>query len=307
MHSILLANSSCHYNELALTLEAAYDDLDYKSTTFRPIPCGSTKCSAYSGSGCVGCNAKPSPSCTNNTCGADGYTPWSDALYSSGLIHDKIFLYTHSKNLSKVLQYPMSGFPFACADKGPLKGMSPNAKGILTLANVNITFHSVVSKTSKVPHKLALCLRTTDTLINKGLHGALYVGGGPYYMSKESHRDFSKSLVTTPLVVNPKSTTPISGESDKSVKYFINVKAPEVGGTPLKIDSSLLTINKNGVGGTKLSTLDPYTILHRNIYKALVDVFTAKAKAMNIWYMANTTSGPRVPTIDFVLNGQNAS
>jgi len=83
----------------------------------------------------------------------------------------------------------------------------------------------------------------------------------------------------------------------------------------------LLAINKNWVGGTKLSTLDPYTILHRNIYEALVDVFTAKAKAMNISrvarvapfvacydsrYMANTTSGPRVPTIDFVLNGQNA-
>jgi len=116
----------------------ACDDLDYKSTTFAPIPCRSTKCSAYGGSGCVGCNAKPSSSCTNNTCGADPYTPWSDAFYSSGLIHDKIFLYTHSKNSSKVLQYPMSGFPFACVGKGPLKGMLPNAKGILTLANVNI-------------------------------------------------------------------------------------------------------------------------------------------------------------------------
>ena len=56
----------------------------------------------------------------------------------------------------------------------------------------------------------------------------------------------------------------------------------EVGGTPLKIDSSLLSIDKNGVGGTKLSTLDPYTVLHSSIYKALVDVITAKAKAMKI-------------------------
>jgi len=215
----------------------------------------------------------------------------------------------------------MSGFPFACAGEGPLKGMSPNGKGILTLANVNIAFHSVVSKTFKVPHKFALCLPTTDTILYKGFEGALYVGGGPYYMSKGSHRDFSKSLITTPLVVNPKSTAPISSEGDKSVEYFINVKAIEVGGAPLKIDSSLLTINNDGVGGTKFSILDPYTVLHRNIYKALVDVFTAKAKAMNIprvapvapfgacydsRYMANTTSGPRVPNIDFVLDGQNA-
>ncbi|KAJ8451997.1 LOW QUALITY PROTEIN: hypothetical protein Cgig2_016578 [Carnegiea gigantea] len=203
----------------------------------------------------------------------------------------------------------------------PLKGISANTKGVLTLGNVNIALHSVISKNFRLANKFALCLPTTDTILYKGFEGALYFGGGPYYMSKESRHDFSKSLVTTPLVVNPKSTAPISSEGDKSVEYFLNVKAIEVGGTPLKIDSSLLTINKNGVGGTKLSTLDPYTVLHRNIYKALVELFTAKAKAMNIprvapvapfgacydsRYMANTTSGPRVPTTDFVLDGRNA-
>ena len=291
------------------------------SSTFKNVDCDSPKCGTYGGIGCVSCmSGPPIPSCTNNSCGADAYSPWSNGLYSGGLVDDTISLYSlQAQNPAQISKASLRDFPFTCADKGPLKGLSPYTKGILTLARRPVALHAQISSAFKVPHKFALCLPASSASTS-GYNGAMYFGGGPYHLPPTSRVDLSRSLVTTPLVVNPNSTAPIYTEGDPSVEYFINVRSIKVDGTPARFRSSLLSFDKDGVGGAKISTMDPYTVLHTEIYKALIDVFISKATAMKITRVAsvapygacfdaktiaNTNTGPGVPIIDIILDGKS--
>ncbi|KAI3801568.1 hypothetical protein L1987_29676 [Smallanthus sonchifolius] len=134
-----------------------------------------------------------------------------------------------------------------------------------------------------------------------------------------STEDQSLSLVTTPLVINPVSTGPISSEGDASDEYFINVKHIDISGKRVAFNSSLLSFDKNGVGGTKISTVVPYTTLHSVIYKRLVKDFVKAAAVNGIKRVASvapfgacfdsktvamTITGPAVPDIDLVLDGK---
>ncbi|KAD3068179.1 hypothetical protein E3N88_36059 [Mikania micrantha] len=158
-----------------------------------------------------------------------------------------------------------------------------------------------------------------DLGIVEGLPGDNTRGGGPYYMPPSSTEDQSLSFVTTPLVINPVSTAPVYSEGDASDEYFINVKDIEIDGERVAFDSKLLSFDKNGVGGTKISTTVPYTALHSIIYKRLVKDFVKAAKVDNIKRVKSvapfgacfdsktapmTLTGPAVPDIDLVLEGK---
>ncbi|KAM7462689.1 hypothetical protein LguiA_030810 [Lonicera macranthoides] len=130
-----------------------------------------------------------------------------------------------------------------------------------------------------------LCIPSSS---EEGL-GDIYIGGGPYYMPP-TIGDFSKSLMSTPLIINPVSTAPVSTEGDPSDEYFIGVKSIRVDGKVVNFDNSLLTINKNGNGGTKLSTITLYTVLQSSIHKALVSTFVMAAKARKMKRVASSES-----------------
>ncbi|KAL0459551.1 UNVERIFIED_CONTAM: putative aspartic proteinase GIP1 [Sesamum latifolium] len=109
-----------------------------------------------------------------------------------------------------------------------------------------------------------------------------------------------------------------------------------VNGKAIEFNQTLLSIDEKGFGGTKLSTVTPYTSLHSTIYRALTKAFVNESAALNltvaqpvkpfkVCYNADevmtTGVGPAVPTVDFVLqdddviwrifgwefNGQNLS
>ncbi|XP_028111561.1 gamma conglutin 1-like [Camellia sinensis] len=130
---------------------------------------------------------------------------------------------------------------------------------------------------------------------------------GCIYYLNPSTLNFTKSLTTTPLIVN-------AAQPDE---YFINVKSIRVNGTKLiSFNTSLLSIDRNGVGGTKLSTITPCTILQTCIYKCLVSEFVKKALSRKIKMvasvapfracfssktMASTITRPAVASIDLVV------
>lgn len=222
---------------------------------------------------------------------------------------DTISIYKSADNQSP-LKTPLSNFPFTCGYISELKGLSQYTKGVLSLARKDSSLPSLIAKTFKVPRKFALCLPSSSST---GINGAMYFGGGPYFSP-------SLSFATTPLVVNPVDIGVTFYKGKSSVDYFINVKSILIDGTPVKISSALLSIAKNGTGGTKLSTIDGYTILHTQIYSALVTAFTTRAAAMNITRVApvssfgacfssknivGTKTGPKVPIIDLVLDGNS--
>ncbi|KAK9664829.1 hypothetical protein RND81_14G071600 [Saponaria officinalis] len=279
-----------------------------RSSTFRPLSCDAPDCTTFGRLGCVGCPDGPlKPSCTPiNTCGASAYSPQSNMLYSGGVIEDVISLYSQAQKSTQKINVNLRNFPFTCAsDKGPLKGLSPYTKGILTLARRPVALHAQISSAFKLPHKFALCLPSSSGNYN----GAMYFGGSPNHLSK--------SLITTPLVINPNSTAPIYSIGEPAVEYFINIRSIKIDGVPVHFKTSLLSFDKDGVGGTKISTMDPYTILHSDIYKPLVTNFINKAATMNITRVQsvppfgacfsaptiqNTKTGPIVPIIDLIFN-----
>ncbi|KAF0926411.1 hypothetical protein E2562_024133 [Oryza meyeriana var. granulata] len=50
----------------------------------------------------------------------------------------------------------------------------------------------------------------------------------------------------------------------------------KVNGRAVPLNATLLAINKKGVGGTKLSTVFPYTVLETSIHKGVTDAFLAE-------------------------------
>ena len=91
-------------------------------------------------------------------------------------------------------------------------------------------------------------------------------------------------------------------------------------GTIVKIKTSLLSIDKKGVGGTKISTINPSTILHTSIYKVAIKDFVKKAASGKIIRVASmapfgacfssktiasTMTRPAVPTIDLGLQSKS--
>ncbi|KAG8370154.1 hypothetical protein BUALT_Bualt14G0087800 [Buddleja alternifolia] len=270
---------------------------DHISNTYNPIPCGSTKCDIAKGLGCFGCNLPPRPGCSNDTCGASPYNPFMDMLVSQGFYEDT--LYTKDP-----LTVPE--FSYSCMDKDFLEGLPSSSTGMLGLGRTNISLHKQIATKFNLPDKFSLCFPSSGT-------GKLSVGPGP-------SPDISKSLKTTPLIINPVSTYPIYVEGDPSDEYFIQVNSIRVDGKPLNVKNSYFSIDKNGVGGTKISTIQNYTALHNNIYKPFARAFTKAASNMKIKSVAAVApfracfssssifrilSGPSVPTNDLVLPGNN--
>ncbi|KAM6595561.1 hypothetical protein CsatA_006085 [Cannabis sativa] len=106
---------------------------------------------------------------------------------------------------------------------------------------------------------------------------------------------------------------------DLSPDYFIGVKSIKINNKALKLNTTLFSISaKDGTGGTKISTSQPYTSLETSIYKVVVGEFSKalaevpRVKAVapfglcfNSTSIGSTRAGPAVPQIDLVLQNNN--
>nr|DAD19436.1 TPA_asm: hypothetical protein HUJ06_020899 [Nelumbo nucifera] len=130
----------------------------------------------------------------------------------------------------------------------------------------------------------------------------------------------SSTALPTQLASQFISTAPIYSEGDQSDEYFIQVKSININAKRVPINTTLLSFDKDGVGGTKISTATPYTTLHTSIYKAVTQAFANAAASMKMSRVASvapfgvcfssksikrTRMGPLVPAIDLVLHSQD--
>lgn len=121
--------------------------------------------------------------------------------------------------------------------------------------------------------------------------------------------DLSKTLRYTQLLLNPVRTD-----------YFINLTSIKVNGVSAQLNQNILAVDEQGFGGIKLSTVTPYTTLHSNIYKTFTETFVNESAKLNltvtnpvepfkVCYNADevldTRVGPAVPTVDFVMDGDD--
>ncbi|CAK9173669.1 unnamed protein product [Ilex paraguariensis] len=191
-------------------------------------------------------------------------------------------------------------FLFSCAPTQLLRGLASGVKGILGLAKTRIALPSQLANTFDFQKKFAICLSSSD--------GAIFAGGGPYVSL--SGTDISRTLVYTPFVSN---------QDHRLEEYFINVKSIRIKGKRLSFNSSLLSVDQQGRGGTKISTTVPYTTFESTIYETFTRAYIMAASSMNMTRVApvapfgvcfnsktidNTLVGAAVPVIDLVLQSE---
>ncbi|XP_062105009.1 probable aspartic proteinase GIP2 [Humulus lupulus] len=274
----------------------------YKSSTKRHVPCGSPQC-VLSGSGA--CTTSDNPSDVG-VCGVMPNNPFSSVGTSGDLFEDILYIQsTNGFNPGKQVSVP--NLLFSCAPNSLLEGLASGIVGMAGFGRNKVALPSLFSSAFSFPRKFGVCLSSSN--------GVIFFGKEPYVLLPGIDVSDPTSLTYTPLIQNPRSLVS-SFEGNPSAEYFIGVKSIKVDGKPLRLNTTLLTFdNEGGHGGTKISTVDPFTTLETSIYKAVVGAFVKalgpkvpRVKAVapfgacfNAKYIGNTRVGPAVPQIDLVL------
>ncbi|XP_021898091.1 basic 7S globulin-like [Carica papaya] len=257
---------------------------NFASSTFRPIRCGSAQCSLAASTACSG----------SNTCvvfpqnGVTGTTTVGDIGQDVVAIES-----TDGSNPGRVATAP--GFIITCAPTFLLESLASGAMGMAGLGRTRVSLPAQFSATFSFHRKFALCLSSGN--------GVVFFGNGPYIFLPGTE-DLSKSLTFTPLF----------SAGDRSSEYFIGVKSIKVNEKVVPLNTTLLSI-----GGTKISTVKPFTVLQSSIFEAVTTAFVREAAAMNIKRVApaapfdvcfssenivGTRLGAAVPTISLVLQNE---
>ncbi|KAJ0744890.1 putative aspartic peptidase A1 family, aspartic peptidase domain superfamily, xylanase inhibitor [Helianthus annuus] len=167
----------------------------------------------------------------------------------------------------------------ACANSSSFESFPANVTGVMAFSSSPYAFPAYLFQPLK--RSLALCLPS-----NSSTRGVLFFGSGPYYLLPNSDVDVRSLLSYTPLLKHP-----------DSFGYYIGVKA-------------ILIKNKSiGITGnfsTKLSTLEPYTVLRTDIYKRVIWAFSVAAIGIPLArpvspFLLCYRSGYKFPNIDFSL------
>ncbi|KAF3326537.1 basic 7S globulin-like protein [Carex littledalei] len=282
-------------------------DKGYVSSTYRPVRCRSAECSLANSIACGDCFSKPRPGCNNNTCGVFPENSFI-RLSTGGELATDVFSLPSTDGYKPGPAATDPHFIFSCGPTSLLEGLARGTTGIIGLGRTKISPPEQLAATFSFQRTFAICL--------SGSIGFMFFGGGPYVFLPGI--DVSKSLIYTPLLVNPVSTAGTSVNGEKSAEYFIGVKSIKINEKPVKLNQSLLSINKKGFGGTKISTVNPYTLLESSIYKAVLGAFAiALSKVKQVAPVApfglcfdaksigSTRVGPGVPAIDLVLQSEN--
>ncbi|KAI4374305.1 hypothetical protein MLD38_012315 [Melastoma candidum] len=250
----------------------------YVSSTYRPARCGSAICSLANSDGCGNCFSPPGPGCNNNTCGV---LPDNSVTHTatSGEVATDVVSVNSTDGSNPGRPVTVSRFVFACAPQFLLKGLASGATGMAGLGRTRIGLPSQLASAFSFNRKFALCLSASSTF-----EATIFFGPGPYTFLPGI--DVSQSLAYTRLYVNPVSTASAFSSGEPSAEYFIKVNSINITDTVLPLNKSLLNIDSGGYGGTKISTVNPYTVLESSIHKLLSDEFTRQAAARNITRVA---------------------
>ncbi|GAB4843453.1 GLC7-interacting protein 2 [Ancistrocladus abbreviatus] len=285
-------------------------DQGYVSSTYRPARCGSAQCSLAASKACGTCNSAPKPGCNNNTCGLTPDNTVTHTATGGELASDVVSIQsTDGSNPGQTVTVP--NFLFVCGSTSLLEGLASGVKGMAGLGRTRISPPSQFASAFSFRKKFALCLSSSSRA-----NGVVFFGDGPYKLLPGI--DASQSLLYTPLLINPVSTASAFFQGEKSSEYFIGVKSIKINEKEVPINKTLLTIDSKGNGGTKISTVNPYTVLESSIYKAVVNFFTNElskvkrvtaVKPFEVCYRAadfsSTRVGPGVPAIDLVLQSES--
>ncbi|KAJ7961556.1 basic 7S globulin-like [Quillaja saponaria] len=245
-------------------------DIGYVSSTYKPAHCGSAQCSIAPTVRCGDCSSTQSPGCNNKTCRVLPDNTIDLRIMNSGEVAIDILSIqsTDGSNPTKLVTF--SNFVFGCGSSilQMLDNLANDVKGMVGLGRLRMGLPSQFSSAFNFPKKFAICLSPSTTS-----NGVVFFGNSPYVFHP-GNIDISQKLTYTPLLRNLFITAsfPFS-KLFPSSEYFIGVKSIKINGNIVPLNTSLLKIDNKGIGGTKISTVNPYTVLEPSIYKSFIEVF----------------------------------
>jgi len=283
-------------------------DTNYVSSTYRPARCRSAQCSLARATTCGDCFDGPKPGCNNNTCSLIPDNTVNRRATIGEVAEDTVTVQS-TNGFNPGRKVTVSRFLFTCGSTFVLEGLATGVSGMAGLGRTKIALPSQFASAFSFPRKFAVCLSSSK--------GVVFFGDGPYVLLPNV--DASQLLTFTPLLLNPVSTASASSQGDPSSEYFIGVKSIRIDEKVVPVNTTLLSINSEGVGGTKISSVNPYTVLEASIFKAVTKAFVKASAARNITRVAavapfevcfssenvgSTRLGAAVPTIELVLPNQ---
>ncbi|CAI0466330.1 unnamed protein product [Linum tenue] len=264
---------------------------NYASSSYTPSRCESSQCNRANSKICTTeCfRSSPKPGCYNNTCGLLLENTFTQTGTSGDLGHDLVSIQsTDGSKPGRIVKVP--NLLFTCGATFLLDGLAKGVKGMAGLGRTILSLPSQFSAAFNFPRKFAICLSDSGK-------GVVFFGDGPYVMLPNV--EISKSLIYTPLIIN-------------------KVNSIKINNKVVPLNTTLLKINKEGLGGTKISTVQPYTVLETSIHKAVVTTFAKELSGVprvagvgpfelcyNSVGIGSTRVGPAVPQIDLVLQSSN--
>ncbi|KAF7806993.1 Basic 7S globulin [Senna tora] len=267
----------------------------YNSSTAVPARCGSRQCALFGPTGC-GEESRICGRPVSNT--VTGVSTFGD-IYSDVIAVAS----TNGSVAGRRVKVPE--FLFICGSNVIQQGLPSGVKGMAGLGRTNASLPLQLSSHFNFPPKFAVCLASSSFFT-----GVIFFGDGPYVLTT----DVSQTLTFTPLLVNPVNT--VTGfQGEPSAEYFIGVTGIRVGENNVTLNSSLLVIDENGIGGTKISSVNPYSVLESTIYKAVSEAFVNTLGVQTVTpiepfgtcfrtQVSFSQMGPSVPTIRLVLQNE---
>ncbi|XP_039162754.1 probable aspartic proteinase GIP2 [Eucalyptus grandis] len=198
----------------------------------------------------------PSSSSSNNRCQnciTTPVNPLTKTCALSDLTYKNVALYVTNGG-HPTSSITLNDIYMSCAPGYLLKSLPSGTTGLASLSWASLALSTQLTPPRLgITKKFAMCLPS----VSNG-KGTLFFGNGPYLFRSPALVDVSRYLSYTPLVKNPKSSD-----------YYIGLNGISVAGKAVRFPRNAFSIDSFGRGGTKLSTVLPYTVLRSDVYDAL--------------------------------------
>ncbi|XP_030516887.1 probable aspartic proteinase GIP2 [Rhodamnia argentea] len=269
-----------------------------------PVACKAAQC--MSARSYLSPLCPPSSSSSNNLCRNCITTPVNPIAKTcalSDLTYKNVALYT-TNGRSPTSSINLNDIYMSCAPVYLLKSLPSGTTGLASLSWASLALSTQLTPPYLgMTKSFAVCLPS----VPNG-KGTLFFGSGPYQFRNPALVDVSRILSYTQLIKSPKSSD-----------YYIGLSGISIAGKAVRSPRNAFSIDPFGRGGTKLSTVIPYTVLRSDVYDAFVNEFKKATRGIPQAKMvkpfeyclkssaiASTRLGLQVPQIDLqVASGKN--
>ncbi|CAI9118938.1 OLC1v1020572C1 [Oldenlandia corymbosa var. corymbosa] len=290
------------------------DNSNYKnSSSFKAVNCRAAQCDLLRSTACGNsCNitttnrTSPPWYCSTRACYTKPVNPFSSsAAAGSGVTGVAVRDVISIRNTADEDLSPPWQFVFTCAPSSFSAGSLPgDIKGVVGLGD------SLASLPTQFTHTFFTRRRKFFVCLPERSRGVVIVG------DHDLNPEFYRTFIHTPLL---RRNTAFPYKGNESMEYYVCLVAIKVNGRDVPVNRTLTcTFDDKGNGGTKISTVDPYSVLESSMYQPFLKAFLKElpsfskgAKLMKnpvkpfgacfTGMGINRTGLPRVPPIDLVF------